>query len=98
MGWSEWAGAVEVEPSIYAADFSRLGAQLEQLAQTGARVFHFDVGDGRFIPEITIGPVVLASISPLVRGWGGTLDCHLMVSEPERHFESVARSGGDSVT
>lgn len=98
MGWSEWAGAVEVEPSIYAADFSRLGEQLEQLAQTGARVFHFDVGDGHFIPEITIGPVVLASISPLVRGWGGTLDCHLMVSEPERHFEAVCTAGGNSVT
>jgi ribulose-phosphate 3-epimerase len=98
MGWSEWAGAVEVEPSIYAADFSRLGTQLEALVQAGARVFHFDMGDGLFIPEITIGPVVLASISPLVRGWGGTLDCHLMVSEPERHFEAVARAGGDSVT
>jgi len=98
MGWSEWAGEVEVEPSIYAADFSRLGAQLDQLVGAGCRVFHFDVGDGHFIPEITIGPVVLASISPLVRGWGARLDCHLMVSEPERHFEAVAQAGGDSVT
>jgi ribulose-phosphate 3-epimerase len=98
MGWSEWADAVEVEPSIYAADFSRLGDQLGALAEAGARVFHFDAGDGHFIPEITIGPVVLASISPLVRGWGARLDCHLMVSEPERHFEAVARAGGDSVT
>lgn len=98
MGWSDWAGAVEVEPSIYAADFSRLGEQLGALVEVGARVFHFDAGDGHFIPEITIGPVVLASIAPLVHGWGGVLDCHLMVSEPERHFEAVARSGGDSVT
>jgi ribulose-phosphate 3-epimerase len=98
MGWTEWARPVEVEPSIYAADFSRLGDQLVQLLETGARVFHFDVGDGRFIPEITVGPVVLASISPLVHGWGGVLDCHLMVAEPEKHFESVARAGGDSVT
>jgi ribulose-phosphate 3-epimerase len=98
MGWSEWAREVEVEPSIYAADFSRLGAELGALVEAGARVFHFDAGDGHFIPEITIGPVVLASISPLVRGWGARLDCHLMVSEPERHFEAVARSGGDSVT
>ena len=90
--------AVEIEPSIYASDFSRLGVQLEALSQAGARVFHFDVGDGHFIPEITIGPVVLASISPLVRGWGARLDCHLMVSEPERHFEAVAKAGGDSVT
>ena len=98
MGWSEWARPVEVEPSIYAADFSRLGEQLGSLAEAGARVFQFDAGDGHFIPEITIGPIVLASISPLVHAWGGILDCHLMVGEPERHFEAVARAGGDSVT
>ena len=98
MSWSDWADEVEVEPSIYASDFSRLGAQLEALSASGARIFHFDVGDGHFIPEITIGPIVLASISPLVRGWGARLDCHLMVAEPERHFEAIARAGGDSVT
>ena len=98
MTWSDWAGRVEVEPSIYAADFSRLGAQLGELVEAGARIFHFDVGDGHFISEITVGPIVLASISPLVRGWGGRLDCHLMVSEPERHIEAIARAGGDSVT
>lgn len=98
MGWGEWARAVEVEPSIYAADFSRLGEQLGDLAAAGARVFHFDAGDGHFIPEITIGPIVLGSISPLVRGWGAILDCHLMVGEPERHFEAVASAGGASVT
>jgi ribulose-phosphate 3-epimerase len=98
MGWSEWARGVEVEPSIYAADFSRLGEQLGRLTEAGARVFHFDVGDGHFIPEVTIGPVVLASISPFVHAWGGRLDCHLMVERPERHFEAVARAGGDSVT
>jgi ribulose-phosphate 3-epimerase len=98
MGWSEWARPVEVQPSIYAADFSRLGEQLGALAEAGVRAFHFDVGDGHFIPEITIGPVVLASISPLVHGFGAVLDCHLMVAEPERHFEAIARDGGDSVT
>ena len=98
MSWSDWAGTVEIEPSLYASDFSQLGLQLEALSGAGARVFHFDVGDGHFIPEITIGPVVLASISPLVRGWGARLDCHLMVAEPERHFEAIAKAGGDSVT
>jgi ribulose-phosphate 3-epimerase len=98
MGWSDWTREIEVEPSIYAADFSRLGEQLRILAEAGARVFHFDVGDGHFIPEVTSGPVVLASISPLVRGWGGVLDCHLMVERPERHFEAIAQAGGDSVT
>jgi ribulose-phosphate 3-epimerase len=98
MSWSEWADAVEIEPSIYASDFSRLGVQLEALHLAGAKVFHFDVGDGHFVPEITIGPIVASSISPLTRGWGARLDCHLMVSEPEKHFEAIAKAGGDSVT
>jgi ribulose-phosphate 3-epimerase len=98
MGWHGWAREIEIEPSIYAADFSRLGDQIGELVAAGARVFHFDVGDGRFIPEITIGPIVLASIAPLVHGWGGVLDCHLMIAEPERHFEAMAKAGGDSVT
>ena len=98
MSWTDWADAVEIEPSIYASDFSRLGEQLEVLHAAGARVFHFDAGDGHFIPEITIGPVVAASISPLTRGWGARLDCHLMVREPEKHFEAIANAGGDSVT
>jgi ribulose-phosphate 3-epimerase len=98
VSWRDWAGTVEVEPSLYASDFSQLGGQLEALGGAGARVFHFDVGDGRFIPEITVGPIVLASISPLVRGWDARLDCHLMVAEPERHFEAIAKAGGDSVT
>jgi len=98
MGWSEWARGVEVEPSLYAADFSRLGEQIAELVAAGARVFHFDVGDGHFIPEITVGPVVLQSISPLVHAWGAVLDCHLMIEEPERHFEAVSQAGGDSVS
>ena len=98
MAWSDWAREAEVEPSIYAADLSRLGEQLGALVGAGARVFHFDVGDGHFIPEITVGPIVLASIAPLVHAWGARLDCHLMVAEPERHFEAVAHAGGDSVT
>jgi ribulose-phosphate 3-epimerase len=98
MSWADWVDATEIEPSIYASDFSRLGEQLGVLRAAGAKVFHFDIGDGHFIPEITIGPVVAASISPLVRGWGAKLDCHLMVSEPEKHFEAIAEAGGDSVT
>ena len=98
MSWQDWADEVEIEPSLYASDFSRLGGQLEALHEAGAKVFHFDAGDGHFIPEITVGPVVAASISPLLRGWGARLDCHLMVSEPEKHFDAIAEAGGDSVT
>jgi ribulose-phosphate 3-epimerase len=96
--WADWVRGPEIEPSIYAADFSRLGEQLELLLDAGVRIFHFDVGDGHFIREITIGPVVLRSISGLVHERGGRIDCHLMVAEPDRHFESIKQAGGDSVT
>lgn len=93
-----WRQGVAVEPSIYAADFASLGAQLGWLLDAGASVFHFDVGDGHFIPEITMGPIVLESIADLVHRRGGVLDCHLMVEQPARHLEHVRAAGGDSVT
>jgi len=96
--WKDWIRTVEVEPSLYAADLSRLGDQCEALLRAGVRIFHFDVGDGHFVPPITMGPIVLQSISPLVHRLGGVLDVHLMVEEPQRHFEAVAEAGGDSVT
>jgi ribulose-phosphate 3-epimerase len=96
--WSEWIRTVEVEPSLYASDFARLGEQIEVLLRAGVRIFHFDVGDGHFVPPITMGPIVLESIAPIVHRGGGILDCHLMVEEPQRHFEAVAAAGGDSVT
>ena len=98
MKWADWVRGPEVEPSIYAANFSRLGAQLEPLLDAGVRIFHFDVGDGHFVSEITIGPVVLRSIAELVHERGGRLDCHLMIEAPERQFESIKDAGGDSVT
>jgi ribulose-phosphate 3-epimerase len=99
VGWSDWIrGGAEIEPSLYAADFSRLGAQIGELLGAGARIFHFDVGDGHFVPPVTIGPVVLRSIAPLVHEQGGVLDCHLMVDDPVHHIPEIAASGGDSVT
>ncbi|MBA2359006.1 MAG: ribulose-phosphate 3-epimerase [Actinobacteria bacterium] len=98
MSWDDWIRTAEVEPSLYAADFSRLGGQVEILLRAGARVFHFDVGDGHFVPPITVGPIVLQWISPIVHRAGGVLDCHLMVEEPERHLAAIAEAGGDSVT
>ena len=98
MSWREWIRTVEVEPSLYAADFARLGEQIDILLRAECRVFHFDVGDGHFVEPITIGPVVLQSIAPLVHGAGGVLDCHLMVENPLHHFPQIAKAGGDSVT
>ena len=98
MGWREWVRTAEVEPSLYAADFTSLGEQITHLLNAGARIFHFDIGDGHFVEPVTIGPIVLQSISPLVHRAGGVIDCHLMVDNPEHHFEQVKRAGGDSVT
>jgi ribulose-phosphate 3-epimerase len=89
---------VEVEPSLYAADFSRLGEQIKILLREGARVFHFDVGDAHFVPPVTMGPIVLQWISPLILDHDGAVDCHLMVDEPEKHFEAIREAGGSSVT
>ena len=98
MSWSEWNRGVEVEPSLYAADFAALGAQIEALLAAGCRVFHFDVGDGHFVEPVTIGPIVLQSISGLVHRGGGVIDVHLMVENPAKYFAPIAETGGDSVT
>jgi ribulose-phosphate 3-epimerase len=98
MSWPEWVRDAEVEPSLYAADFTRLGEQIEELLRAGCRIFHFDVGDGHFVEPVTIGPVVLESIAPLVHDAGGVLDCHLMVDNPLRCIPQIARAGGDSAT
>jgi ribulose-phosphate 3-epimerase len=99
VAWSDWIrGGIEVEPSLYAADFRRLGEQIDALHEVGCRVFHFDCGDGHFVPPVTIGPVVLRSIAPGIHAAGGVLDCHLMVDDPTHHFEEFASSGADSVT
>jgi ribulose-phosphate 3-epimerase len=96
--WTEWIRTVEVEPSIYGADFARLGEQLEALLRAECRVFHFDIGDGHFVEPITMGPIVLESIAPLIHRYDGVIDVHMMVDEPAKHFHAVAEAGGDSVT
>jgi ribulose-phosphate 3-epimerase len=96
--WSDWIRTVEVEPSLYGADFSRLGEQIDALLDADCRIFHFDVGDGHFVEPITMGPIVLQWISPLVRARGGAVDVHLMVEHPAKYFEAIAAAGGDSAT
>ena len=98
MGWSDRIRGAEVEPSVYGADFSRLGEQIGALLDAGCRIFHFDVGDGHFVEPITMGPIVLQSISPIIHRQGGAIDVHLMVERPAKYFEAVAKAGGDSVT
>jgi ribulose-phosphate 3-epimerase len=98
VAWQDWVRTAEIEPSLYAADFAQLGDQVRALLNGGVRVFHFDVGDGHFVEPITIGPIVLESVAPIVHARGGVVDVHLMVDEPDKHIPQIARAGGDSVT
>ena len=74
---------VEISPSILAADFARLGDQVDDAARGGARMLHVDVMDGRFVPNISIGVPVVESLS---RHTNLVLDCHLMVESPDTYI------------
>jgi ribulose-phosphate 3-epimerase len=89
------AGTVEVAPSILSADFARLADEIAQVESAGVKMVHLDVMDGHFVPNITIGPVVVAKLrkySKLV------FDSHLMISEPDRYAEAFVDAGVNNIT
>jgi ribulose-phosphate 3-epimerase len=86
-----------VAPSILSADFSRLGAQVAEVIDAGARVIHVDVMDGHFVPPITIGPLVASAIADQVHDAGGALDVHLMIERPAAQIADFASAGADCI-
>jgi ribulose-phosphate 3-epimerase len=86
---------VEIVPSILSADFARLGEQVAELEQAGCRMLHVDVMDGHFVPNITIGPAVVASLRKVTRL---TLDVHLMITDPDRYAPLFIEAGADQVS
>jgi ribulose-phosphate 3-epimerase len=89
---------VQVAPSILAADFARLGAQVGEMIGAGARVIHCDVMDGHFVPPITFGALVVSALSDLVHDGGALLDVHLMIERPEHQLDAFVRAGADVIT
>ncbi|MEK6271077.1 MAG: ribulose-phosphate 3-epimerase [Actinomycetota bacterium] len=87
-----------VAPSILSADFSRLGAQVDEVMAAGARLIHVDVMDGHFVPPITIGPLIAGSIADQVHAGGGALDVHLMIERPADQVSEFARAGADCIS
>jgi ribulose-phosphate 3-epimerase len=86
---------VEILPSILSADFTRLGEQIPALEQAGCRMLHVDVMDGHFVPNITIGPPVVASLRKFTKL---TLDVHLMITDPDRYAPIFIEAGADQVS
>jgi ribulose-phosphate 3-epimerase len=87
-----------VAPSLLSADFGRLSAGVELLLGAGARLIHVDVMDGHFVPNITVGPLVVAAIAPQIHAQRGRIDCHLMIERPELYVEQFAQAGADIIT
>ena len=87
-----------VAPSILAADFARLGEQVAEVLDAGARVIHVDIMDGHFVPPITMGPLVVGALADQVHGAGALVDVHLMIEHPERQLTEFAKAGADNIT
>lgn len=86
---------IKIAPSILSADFSKLGEEIKDVERGGADIIHVDVMDGHYVPNITIGPLVVESIRPITKL---PLDVHLMIENPDNYIESFAKAGADYIT
>ncbi|GBF12193.1 ribulose-phosphate 3-epimerase [Tepidibacillus sp. HK-1] len=86
---------VKIAPSILSANFAKLGEEILSVEQAGADLLHIDVMDGHFVPNLTIGPLIVESIKPITRL---PLDVHLMIENPDQYIEHFAKSGVDIIS
>jgi ribulose-phosphate 3-epimerase len=86
---------VKIAPSILSADFSKLGEEISAVEKAGADYIHVDVMDGHFVPNITIGPMIVSAIRPITKL---PLDVHLMIENPDQYIEAFAKAGADYLT
>ncbi|MET4559234.1 ribulose-phosphate 3-epimerase [Lysinibacillus parviboronicapiens] len=86
---------IQIAPSILAANFAKLGEEVKEVEQAGAKLIHIDVMDGHFVPNISFGAIVLDAIRPLT---DLPLDVHLMIENPDQYIEQFAKAGADYIT
>jgi len=86
---------IKIAPSILAANFSKLAEEVQEVEKAGAQLIHIDVMDGHFVPNITMGPIVVEALRPVTQL---PLDVHLMIEKPDAHIEAFAKAGADYIT
>lgn len=86
---------IKIAPSILSADFAKLGEEVREVERAGADLIHIDVMDGHFVPNITMGPIVVEALRPITKL---PLDVHLMIENPDAYIESFAKAGADYIT
>jgi ribulose-phosphate 3-epimerase len=90
--------SIKIAPSILSADFTMLGDQVRRAITAGAEYIHVDVMDGHFVPNITIGPMIVEALRPIAKDTGALLDVHLMIKNPDRYIADFAKAGADIIT